>query len=198
MPTSQNSETSNNDDTTKDFIDNYIKDINTYLGDFLKSSQPTYDPNDNSIKDSLPTNTTTTTSSEKEHETQGETTKSSSVSLSELLKSPTKQSLAQKLKISEISTDYFNQKKEIWNGALINCSELHIKLQECMSFGGIFDKASLCIKARRKFWDCMEDQKKFLQDSGYASPGKSLAENDEILYEADLYNISKLDKEEQS
>ncbi|CAB4467172.1 hypothetical protein RhiirA5_431603 [Rhizophagus irregularis] len=235
MPTSQNSETSNNDDTTKDFIDNYIKDINTYLGDFLKSSQPTYDPNDNSIKDSLPTNTTTTTSSEKEHETQGATTKSSSVSLSELLKSPTvnpdifsnrpfkdennnnesslsssspspsltsddnkKQSLAQKLKISEISTDYFNQKKEIWNGALINCSELHIKLQECMSFGGIFDKASLCIKARRKFWDCMEDQKKFLQDSGYASPGKSLAENDEILYEADLYNISKLDKEEQS
>lgn len=200
MPNSQNSETSNNDDTTKDFLDNYIKDINSYLGDFLKTSQPTYDPNDNSIKDSLPTNTTTTkTNSKQEHETQGATTKSS---LSELLKSPTlnpdifsnrpfkddnnnessslssssppssdddnkEQSLAQKLKISEISTDYFNQKKEIWNGALINCSELHIKLQECMSFGGLFDKASLCIKARRKFWDCMEDQKVSKNNSNY-------------------------------
>ncbi|GBB97543.1 hypothetical protein RclHR1_00300022 [Rhizophagus clarus] len=243
MPTSQNSEGSNDDlDTTKNFMDNYVKNINSYLGDFLKTSQPTYDPNDTSIKDSSSKTPTITTTTKQGQGTQGKTTKSSSVSLSELLKSPTvnpdifsnrpfkddnknetssssssspssssssspvidnqkekqNQSLAQKLKISEISSDYFNQKKEIWNGALINCSELHIKLQECMSFGGLLDKVSLCIDARKKFWNCMEDQKKFLKDSGYASPGNSLAENDEILYKADLYNISKLAKEEQS
>src|SRR5205809_7654363 len=190
MPSSQNSEASNKDsnnkDTTKNFIDNYIKDINSYLGDFLKTSQPIYDPNDTSIKDS---STTTTTTSSKQEEIKQETkTKSSFISLSELLKSPTinpdifsnrpfkddnnitnnespfsvsdeqhhqeekqketNQSLAQKLKISEIRTDYFDQKKEIWNGALINCSELHVKLQECMSFGGFFDKVSLCINSR--------------------------------------------------
>jgi hypothetical protein len=201
MPTSQNSETpntSNDDDTTKNFVDDYIKNLNSYLGDFLKTSQPTYDPNDTSIKDSSKSSTntkiTTTTTTTNSQETQTTTKKSSSspISLTELLKSPTvnpdifsnrpfkddnnnneslssslsspsqketNQSLAQKLKISEISGDYFNQKKEIWNGALINCSELHIKLQECMTFGGLFDKASLCIKARRKFWSCMEDQK---------------------------------------
>jgi len=193
MPSSQNSETSNKDsnnkDTTKNFIDNYIKDINSYLGDFLKTSQPIYDSNDTSIKDLSTTTTTTTTTTSKKEEIKQETTKSSSISLSELLKSPTinpdifsnrpfkddnnttisisdeekqketNQSLAQKLKISEIRTDYFDQKKEIWDGALINCSELHVKLQECMSFGGFFEKISLCTSARRKFWSCLDDQK---------------------------------------
>jgi hypothetical protein len=200
MPSSQNSETSNNnlerdsnnEDSTKIFIENYIKDINSYLGDFSKTSQPIYNPNDTSIKDSLPNSSAKTTSSVKnQQEIKQETTPQSSFSLSELLKSPTinpeifsnrpfkddntnessinddnpkekqetKQSLAQKLKISEIHTNYFDQKKEIWNGALLNCSELHIKLQECMTFGGFFDKISLCTSARRKFWGCMENQK---------------------------------------
>jgi len=35
-----------------------------------------------------------------------------------------------------------------------------------------------------------------LTDNGYASPGKSVAENEEILYRADLYNLSKLAQEE--
>src|SRR6266496_6351607 len=88
MPSSQNSETSNKDsnnkDTTKDFIDNYIKDINSYLGDFLKTSQPIYDPNDTSIKDSP-----ITTTSKLEKIKQETTTQSSSISLPELLKTPT-------------------------------------------------------------------------------------------------------------
>ncbi|RIA94595.1 hypothetical protein C1645_734671 [Glomus cerebriforme] len=235
MPSSQDSnnnleQDSNNKDATNDFINNYIKDINSYLGDFLKTSQPSYDPNDTSIKDSL-SKSSETTSSVNTQEIKQETTKSSSISLSELLKSPTinpeifsnrpfkdyntndksssvndeipfpqkeKQSLAQQLKISELRTDYFDQKKEIWNGALINCSELHIKLQECMSFGGFVDRISLCSNARRKFWSCMEDQKKFLTDNGYASPNKSVAENDEILHKADLFNISKLAQEKQA
>ncbi|CAG8639611.1 4961_t:CDS:2 [Funneliformis caledonium] len=219
MP-SQNSE-QDNDKETKTFIENYIKDVNSYLGDFLKTSQPKYDPNETSITDPLPKSSTTVKNQEK-------TTKS--ISLSELLSSPTinpeifsnkpfkddnasespindnsfsrqqeaKQSLAQKLKISEMRTDYFDQKKEIWNGALINCSELHVKLQECMSFGGFFDKMSLCTSARRKFWSCLEDQKQYLIDNGYASPGKNVAENEEILYQADLYNLSKLTQEERT
>ncbi len=187
MQSSQNSHNSeqdlNNDKETKNFMDNYIKDINSYLGDFLKTSQPIYDPNETPITDSLPKSSDSVKKREK--------TAKSSTSLSELLKSPTinpeifsnkpfkdnnakessvndnsfsqqpeiKQSLAQKLKISEIRADYFDQKKEIWNGALINCSELHIKLQECMSFGGFFEKISLCTSARRKFWSCLDDQK---------------------------------------
>ncbi|CAH1760318.1 8427_t:CDS:2, partial [Entrophospora sp. SA101] len=185
-----------NNEEVKENLDN----LNQHLGDFLKESQPTYDPK-----------------LEKEDKVEGDDNKWSwpSTNLKELLLAPTinpnifssqipkiidpEKREIQKKKIEQISADYFDQKRMIHEASLFNCSEVHSQLQECFVNGSFFDKISLCTEARRKFWNCMSEQKKTLKKMRYKSPEKTEDENDEILYQADLQYRQKIssNKEEE-
>ncbi|CAG8446668.1 7316_t:CDS:2 [Scutellospora calospora] len=96
------------------------------------------------------------------------------------------QRLANQTMIKEIGQEFWDRKKEVYDATLINCSEVHTELQNCFKKGKLWDRLTLCINMRDKFWDCMDQQKKLLNEMGYGSPLKTEAENEEILHKADI------------
>ncbi|CAG8681716.1 16435_t:CDS:2 [Cetraspora pellucida] len=196
---STNSQNNNGNETTSERIN--VENINEYLGDFLQTSQPTYDPKIIERNPYTFSNKTSDTSTPKNSKTTSffdffkspihltdifspsSITQDSSLSEQEKLKQQRRTTQA---KIKEIGQDFWDRKKEIYDATLINCSEVHTELQECFKKGKLWDRLTLCINMRDKFWNCMEQQKKFLSDMGYASPLKTEAENEEILHKADI------------
>ncbi|OZJ06348.1 26S proteasome non-ATPase regulatory subunit 14 [Bifiguratus adelaidae] len=52
-----------------------------------------------------------------------------------------------------------NQKQAIHDTAMDNCADLHYELLTCFKEGSFWEKATMCQKQRRKFWNCFMQQK---------------------------------------
>ncbi|CAG8714814.1 28341_t:CDS:2 [Gigaspora margarita] len=196
---STNSQNHNDNEKSSERIN--VKNINEYLGNFLETSQPTYDPKIIENNSQKLSNKTLDESTQKKtkitsffeffkppiHLTDifnpNSITYDSSLTEQEKLK---QQRLATREKIKEIGQDFWDRKKEVYDATLINCSEVHIELQDCFKKGKLWDRLTLCTNMRDKFWSCMDQQKKYLNDMGYGSPLKTEAENEEILHKADI------------
>ncbi|CAG8513718.1 7016_t:CDS:2 [Paraglomus occultum] len=191
--------------TARDYIDSYIDSLNSSLGDFLKKSQPKYDPSLNSDLPSTPPPSNASESAKSNAQAWTDNSPKSDKSfLSDIADAPTinpllfednkiirDNQLREKIDdkpdsiVPKVNKGVFDQKREIHEAALLNCSDLHSDLQECFIKGSWFDKATLCQGARKKFWKCFDDQKVILQDLGYGAPYNTKEQNERMLWEAD-------------
>ncbi|CAG8770384.1 17594_t:CDS:2, partial [Acaulospora morrowiae] len=209
---SSNSENSDSSSTGEKIN---VQEINDYLGDFLQTSQPIYDPKaaENIAKENprirrahessppLPSKLNDFLNSFREIfddpigtlKKFGTKSPVKKVDDDILHEDPDNESLEAKRQhilskkdIKDIGQVYLDRKKEIYDASLINCAELHSELTNCFRNGSLKDRFTLCHNARDKFWNCMEQQKKLLFEMGYKAHNKTEEENEEILNQADI------------
>ncbi|CAG8446677.1 2240_t:CDS:10 [Acaulospora colombiana] len=193
-----------------------VQDINDYLGDFLQTSQPTYDPattenigKENSRIRRIQNTSPSPTISSKLGDFVNSLREIFDDPIGTLRKIGTKppakkvedilhddhdkvdletkrQRILNKKDIKDMGQVFLDRKKEIYDASLINCAELHSELTDCFRKGSLRDRLTFCHGARDKFWNCMEQQKKLLYEMGYKTHNKTDNENEEILSQADI------------
>ncbi|CAO3629013.1 unnamed protein product [Cunninghamella echinulata] len=80
--------------------------------------------------------------------------------------------------------EFTDQRREIHDTALLNCSDLNMELMNCFQNGSWWDKAKMCEAQKQKFWSCFHSQKKFLKDTNYKGPMNTPQVDDMILMDA--------------
>ncbi|KAF7731957.1 hypothetical protein EC973_007062 [Apophysomyces ossiformis] len=168
--------------TARDYVETYVQE-NDDVEEYLSSQQPRYDPNKGPTK---------TGSSQRQTQPEVARDQTQEPKSSYNLHQPTINPMptsdtavkADKPNIVWAVRDFLDQKREIHETALGNCADLHSDLLTCFKDGSWWDKAKMCEDQKQKFWNCYNQQKKFLKAANYKGPISTEEEDTRILYDA--------------
>lgn len=157
--------------SSREYVEAYIKKTNEATEAFLAEQQPSYD-------DSKTTNIPTIIkekNNKHQQEKEKDTTSppiidtSSHFNFHKATQNPmaneTQPSpqIDKKYEQENIPTwtakQFTDQRREIHDTALLNCSDLNMELMNCFQNGSWWDKAKMCEAQKQKFWSCFHSQK---------------------------------------
>ncbi|KAI8341240.1 hypothetical protein BC941DRAFT_416299 [Chlamydoabsidia padenii] len=172
--------------SSRDFVESYVKDISQDTEAYLAKEQPNYDA---SKANTLPTPTNNTPKQEQPNDTPPDP--SAHFTFHKATTNPmtpasdyTQQQPEQEPQVVWTVRDVTDQRREIHETALVNCSDLHVDLMQCFQHGSWWDKAKMCEDQKQKFWSCFHSQKKFLKAANYKGPISTPEEDDVVLMRA--------------
>jgi hypothetical protein len=145
--------------SSRDFVESYVKDISQDTEAYLAQQQPNYDA---SKATTLPTPPPSSTPPPpKKDDTPPPSDPSSHYAFHKATTNPIPASDATQQEPTIVWTvrDVSDQRKEIHETALVNCSDLHVDLMQCFQHGSWWDKAKMCEDQKQKFWACFHSQK---------------------------------------
>ncbi|CAO3588117.1 unnamed protein product [Absidia cylindrospora] len=175
--------------TSREFVESYVKDISQDTEAYLAEQQPNYDASKTTTMPTPPPMNDGSTSSKKDdprsepppdpsaHFAFHKTTTNPMESTSDY----SQQQQQQEPQVVWTVRDFSDQRREIHDTALVNCSDLHVDLMQCFQHGSWWDKAKMCEDQKQKFWSCFHSQKKFLKAANYKGPVSTPEEDDIIL-----------------
>ncbi|KAG0166999.1 hypothetical protein DFQ28_011709 [Apophysomyces sp. BC1034] len=171
--------------SARDYVESYVQETRNDVEEYLSSQQPQYDPHK--------TPATTESAQQQQQQQQqpmnnqkqerGSTYNLHQPTINPIPASDTKPT-AENPKVVWAVRDFLDQKREIHETALGNCADLHSDLLTCFKDGSWWDKAKMCEDQKQKFWNCYNDQKKFLKTANYKGPISTPEEDTKILYDA--------------
>ncbi|KAI8097341.1 uncharacterized protein BX664DRAFT_326161 [Halteromyces radiatus] len=176
--------------SSRDFVESYVKDISQDTEAYLAQQQPNYDAAKTaSIATPPPTQATKPDQQKEEIQPTSQfsfhkATTNPMASENDSIPQQQQQQQQQEPKVVWTVRDFTDQRQEIHDTALVNCSDLHIDLMQCFQHGSWWDKAKMCEDQKQRFWKCFHSQKNFLKAANYKGPISTPEEDDTVLMQA--------------